>query len=55
MKNETEYFYTWNKDSTSIGIIWDMFKAYIYGILIADWAFKDKQCRAIRAGFIGNI
>lgn len=55
MKIEIRDFFIWNKGTASTGVIWDTFKAYIHGILVAFKAFSDKRHRLIRVDLASNI
>lgn len=43
VSQEIKDFFTWNKGSAPLHVVWDTFKAYVQGIFIALKASRKKQ------------
>lgn len=52
---EINIFYCWNQGSTSVFVLWDVFKAYICGILIAFRSSRLKNRSLVRADLMNMI
>lgn len=55
IENEIKDFFDWNMGSTSTILIWDTFKAYMCGVLIAFKASGEKKLGLIKRELMDTI